>query len=111
MIIVWDWLFEKVIKGYAGITLFPFIFIHSSLKNDKVSILHERIHLKQQMKYLVVFFYIRYLFEKAVNRKRYGSESLAYLNISFEKEAYIKSEGEKSYNRRIARALLINATE
>ncbi|SDH33520.1 hypothetical protein SAMN05421818_102106 [Myroides phaeus] len=76
-------------KNYDGITLFPFIFLRSQeMKQDAVLLNHERIHLKQQMELLVVFFYIWYIlsfFWNLINKKDVIE---AYKSICFEKEAY-----------------------
>ena len=64
-----------------GITLYPFIFLREKrLKNDKILINHEKIHLRQQAELLVVFFYLWYI--------SCQDWDTAYRKISFEKEAY-----------------------
>lgn len=76
-------------KGYVGITLFPFIFLKSQkFKNDSILLNHERIHLKQQLELLVLFFYIFYGIEWFVKLIKYRNIYSAYRNISFEREAY-----------------------
>ena len=73
-----------------GITLFPFIII----KKDANSMLinHEKIHFRQQIEMLVVFFYLWYIIEFIFK---------GYKGISFEREAYI-NQNNLSYlkNRR-----------
>ena len=69
--------------------LFPFILVRDEqLKNDKVIINHEKIHLRQQLELLLVFFYLWYLFEYLILFIKYKNKRKAYENISFEKEAY-----------------------
>lgn len=69
--------------------LFPFIFIRNkALAANAVLINHERIHLRQQAELLFVPFYIWYLTEYAIRRLQYKTQSEAYRNISFEREAY-----------------------
>ena len=81
-------------KNYVGLSLWPFIFIkHHGLKEDIVLINHERIHLRQQLELLVVFFYIFYIAEWLVRTVMYFDSYKAYQNISFEREAY---ENEKN---------------
>ena len=92
--IVWynSWL---VPKGFIGITLWPVINIALS-KDDYIkkygeerlnnSINHESIHIKQQAEMLVIFFYIWYLIEWFIKLFKY--EKGAYMNLSFEREAY-----------------------
>ena len=51
-------------EGFNGITLWPFIILRSnSLKNDPILLNHERIHLRQQLELLIVFFYVWYAVE------------------------------------------------
>lgn len=77
-------------KGYAAITLYPFVFIRDkSLKKDERLINHERIHLRQQLELLILPFYIFYVLEFLVRFIRYRNWHLAYVNISFEREAFI----------------------
>lgn len=49
---------------------------------------HERIHLRQQLELLVIFFYIWYAIEFFVRYLDCRDGMLAYRNISFEREAY-----------------------
>ena len=98
IVIAWPWLFEKILKGYAGITLFPFIFVKNKDTSESL-ITHEKIHIKQQLIYLVIFFYIRYLLEYCIFRIKYRTSQDAhkksYLSISFEREAYSKANPEQ----------------
>ena len=83
-------------RGFIGLTLFPFIFLkNTSLKENMVLINHEKIHLRQQLELLIVFFYIFYVLEWFVKLIIYKNRKLAYENISFEREAYLY---EKEYN-------------
>lgn len=76
-------------KGFAGLTLYPFIFLkREDLKGNPVLINHEKIHLKQQRELLIIFFYFFYLIEWFIRLLIYRQASLAYKNISFEREAY-----------------------
>lgn len=76
-------------KGYAGLTIYPFVFLkYASSKDDKVLINHEKIHLKQQLELLIIPFYIIYFFEFLLRLVYYRNWYLAYINISFEREAY-----------------------
>jgi len=92
-------LFSKYLvpKGYTGITIYPFVFLKfKSLKDDKVLINHEKIHLKQQIELLVIPFYAFYFVEFIVRFVQYKSWYAAYRNISFEREAY-KNENNLDY--------------
>lgn len=76
-------------KGYTGITIFPFVFLkRKSLKLDAVLINHEKIHLKQQLELLIIPFYLFYGLEFMVRLIQYKNWYTAYVNISFEREAY-----------------------
>ncbi|WP_379738221.1 hypothetical protein [Flavobacterium ponti] len=72
-----------------GITIFPFIVL--SFKQDKsnmVLINHEKIHIRQQIEMLVIPFFLWYGIEYVIRFIQYRNSKLAYLNISFEREAY-----------------------
>ena len=76
-------------KKFTGMAVWPFIIVRSKqLKQDAAFLNHERIHLRQQLEMLVVLFFIWYLIEFLVRLIQYKDRSLAYRNISFEKEAY-----------------------
>lgn len=76
-------------KGYTGITIYPFVFLKSKkLKFNRVLINHEKIHLRQQLELLVIPFYIVYCLEFLIRLIQHKKWHSAYLNISFEKEAY-----------------------
>lgn len=84
-------------KGFAGLTLYPFIFLkRKDLKGNPVLINHEKIHLKQQLELLIVFFYLFYFIEWLVRLAIHRNTSKAYQNISFEREAY-KNEHNLEY--------------
>ncbi|ALU75527.1 hypothetical protein LNJ05_00645 [Tenacibaculum finnmarkense genomovar ulcerans] len=76
-------------KGFVGLTLFPFIFLkRKELKDNYILINHEKIHLKQQLELLVIFFYLFYGIEWLIKCFKYKNGYLAYKNISFERESY-----------------------
>ena len=76
-------------KNFTGMSLWPFIILkYAALKEDKVFINHERIHLRQQIELLIVPFYIIYGAEYLIRLIQYGKRREAYRNISFEREAY-----------------------
>ena len=92
-------------KGYTGLTLFPFIFLkYGFLTKNEILINHEKIHLRQQLEMLVVFFYLFYGIEFLVRLFQYKNWYNAYKNISFEREAYL-NENDLNYlkNRRFWR--------
>lgn len=72
-----------------GITLFPFIFIKNPEdKKNRVLINHEKIHIRQQLELLIIFFYILYMVEYYYHFFRLKNAYQAYKSISFEREAY-----------------------
>jgi hypothetical protein len=86
--------------GISGITLFPFIILREQqLKQDKRIINHERIHIRQQIELLILPFYMLYLIEFGIGLIKYRNKQKAYMNISFEREAY-KYDTDLNYRKR-----------
>ena len=82
---------QKLLKNTKinGITLYPFIFIKNPEdKKNRVLINHEKIHIRQQLELLVIFFYILYIAEYYYHFFRLKNAHSAYHAISFEREAY-----------------------
>ena len=80
-------------KKFTGMAIWPFIILRTKkLKEDKVFLNHERIHLRQQIEMLVVLFYIWYILEFLIRLVQYKNRFKAYRNISFEREAYGKEK-------------------
>lgn len=74
-----------------GMAIFPFIL--TKRKNPpEVLINHECIHLAQQVELFILPFYVWYLLEYCWHRLKGKTHQQAYLNISFEKEAYINDD-------------------
>lgn len=76
-------------NGFRGFTFFPFVFLAD--KKDKSNLIllnHERIHVRQQMELLILFFFVWYGIEFLIRFVQYGNRREAYRNISFEREAY-----------------------
>lgn len=75
-----------------GMALFPFILVKRNYTHDPTLVNHEKIHLRQQLELLLVFFYLAYVVEWLFK---------GYEGISFEREAhenekdlgYLKSRG------------------
>jgi hypothetical protein len=83
--------------GISGITLFPLILLRDkNLKKDKRIMNHERIHIRQQIELLILPFYILYLIEFCIGLIKYRNRHKAYMNISFELEAY-KNDSNLNY--------------
>jgi len=84
-------------KNILGITLWPFVILkYNELRKDKVLLNHEGIHLRQQLELLVVLFFVWYTLEFIIRLSVYKNRSLAYRNISLEREAY-KNEKDRQY--------------
>lgn len=82
---------------YAGMTIFPFIFLRKKDLPATASLLnHERIHLRQQLELLILPFYIWYLTAYLYHRLKGKNHEVAYRSIVFEKEAY-KYENDPDY--------------
>ena len=76
-------------KHFDGVVLWPFVVVRrEELKNDPVFMNHERIHLKQQIEMLIIFFFIWYFFEYFIRLIKYRDSYKAYNKICFEREAY-----------------------
>ena len=76
-------------KGFGAINLFGLIFVRKDYGElTKVELNHERIHTRQMLEMLVLFFYIIYTIEWLVRIVQYRNRIQAYYNISFEREAY-----------------------
>ena len=83
-------------KGFRGFTFFPFVFLKYRKDTDNEVLLnHEKIHIKQQLEMLVVPFFIWYFLEFLYRLIQFRNRNIAYINISFEREAY---ENEKDLN-------------
>src|SRR6478752_730784 len=88
-------------KKHWAIALFPFILV-SDKTIDKTLLNHEKIHIRQQLEFLLIFFYLWYGIEWCIHFIRVKNVNTAYRMISFEKEAYEK-ESDLDYlkNRRV----------
>jgi hypothetical protein len=102
LIVKSDLLFKTVLKGYSGITIFPFIFVND--KSDKTLIAHEKVHYWQQLAWLIIPFFIWYLIQYLFYLIKFRNADLAYLSISFERDAYVATEGYSGYNQRVRHA-------
>ncbi|APG60349.1 hypothetical protein LPB144_07995 [Christiangramia salexigens] len=89
---------KRLLSGrFKGISLWPFVILgNKGLKQDPCFLNHEKIHLRQQLELLIIFFYLWYFFEWLVRFIKYGNSLSAYRNISFEREAY-RREQDLSY--------------
>ncbi len=77
-----------------GITLWPLIFISCKKEDCPEWLLkHEQVHIKQQLEWLIIPFYIVYLWDYFKGRVDGLTHWGAYRNIRFEIEAY---KGDKN---------------
>ncbi len=74
-------------KTIEGIALWPFILVKTKSPSARL-LLHERIHLRQQLEMLVIPFYIWYIMEWTWKWIRCKDANQAYHAIGFEREAY-----------------------
>lgn len=82
---------QRLLKNtkISGITLFPFILLKRPEDlHNQILINHEKIHLRQQLELLIIFFYLWYVIEYYYWYFKLKDTFLAYKSISFEREAY-----------------------
>lgn len=78
----------KLIPKGICVNLFGTFWARDVSWIDKFVINHERIHTAQQRELLFVPFYLLYVMEWLVRLLQYRNRKDAYMNISFEREAY-----------------------
>ncbi len=72
-----------------GLAIYPFIFLRrKEFLQNKVLLNHERIHHHQQLRWLWIGFFVKYLIEWLYFWIKYKDWYNAYRQISFEREAY-----------------------
>lgn len=97
MVLVIPFIFPSTFNALA---IWPVIILREGdLRRDPVLMHHERIHLKQQVELLWVFFFLLYVLEFLAKIVIYRELKGAYRNISFEREAY-ENEHDMDYARR-----------
>jgi hypothetical protein len=77
--------------GIVGLTLFPFIILRKEIRGSTeaaITINHERIHIRQQVELLVVFFAVWYIASFFRGLIRGLTLYEAYRGIIFEREAF-----------------------
>ena len=81
-------------RWVAGITLAPFgIYLKEGVTARQIR--HELIHWDQQLEMFIIFFYLWYVIEWTIKLFKYKGQ--AYMNISFEREAYAMPDNRKPY--------------
>ncbi|MDE6256170.1 MAG: hypothetical protein K2M39_08265 [Muribaculaceae bacterium] len=73
-------------KNFYALNLFGILFVKGPCGN--VTLNHERIHTAQMKELGFIGFYVLYLIEWMIRLIQYRHHFKAYLNISFEREAY-----------------------
>lgn len=90
-------IYNKIIpfgKNFLAINLFGILFAKGYCSPRTIN--HEKIHTAQMREMLFIFFYIWYLAEWLIRCILYRNSFRAYLNISFEREAYA-NDGDLNY--------------
>ena len=88
-------------KNIRGITLAPFgIYLREDVYDEQnlKTINHEKIHWRQQMEMLIIFFYFWYFIEWII--RTFTNWGYAYRSISFEREAYDNDTNYEYLNER-----------
>lgn len=73
-------------RGFAAVTVWPFIFVRTDVAVNRQLLTHEHIHGLQQLEMLWLPFFLWYLVEWLVRLCQ--DRRTAYRMISFEQEAY-----------------------
>lgn len=92
------WVNKRLLrKNFSGMTVWPFIIMREHHQKEDIRFVnHERIHLRQQVELLIVFFYLWYFIEFLIRWAKCKNKHEAYHNISFEREAYA-NENNQNY--------------
>jgi hypothetical protein len=93
---------KKLSKSkFKGMAIYPFIIMkHASLRDNEMFVRHEKIHIKQQLELLIIPFFILYGIEYLIRLVQYKNSMKAYLNISFEREAYSNQKNKDYLKKR-----------
>lgn len=78
----------KFIPKGICVNLFGTFWARDTSWIDRYVINHERIHTAQQRELLYIPFYVIYLVEWLFRLLQFRNQHKAYMNISFEREAY-----------------------
>ena len=87
-----------------GVTIYPFIFLKNKHEKYLSVYNHELIHIEQIKETFVIGFYPLYFLNFIYNFCKFKNVTDAYVNIVFEKEAYVnmKYKNYLKYRRRYA---------
>ena len=78
----------RLIPKGVCVNLFGTIWARDPSWIDRYVVNHERIHTAQQRELLFAVFYLLYIVEWLIRLVEYRNSHAAYMNISFEREAY-----------------------
>lgn len=73
-------------KGFASVTIWPFIFVRTDVTITRQLLNHEEIHGRQQLEMLWLPFFVWYVIEWLI--RLCINRATAYWSIAFEQEAY-----------------------
>ena len=87
-------------KGFCAITLVWVIVAREGSRITKKVVNHESIHARQQQEMFIVFFLLWYGLEFLIRLLQYRNWNDAYMNVSFEREAYANEDNMNYLNER-----------
>lgn len=87
-------------KGFAALTMWPFVFIRKNIRVTDKLLNHEKIHIRQQIECLFIFFWIIYGIEYLISIFKRWNNDASYYTISFEEEAYANEKDLDYLNHR-----------
>ncbi len=96
--------FSRWILGhrYNAMCVWPVLFVKpgTDLSQSNITLNHERIHARQQLEMLWLFFFLWYGIEFIVRLLQHRDRHNAYLSLSHEKEAFTNDENLNYLDRR-----------
>lgn len=87
-------------KGFAALTLWPFIFVRKGAKMSEEALRHEQTHASQQKEMLVLPFLLWYAIEWLVRLSVCSNAHKAYKTVGFEQEAYLNEHDAEYLQKR-----------
>lgn len=79
---------SKLMPKHICLNLFGTLWTRDRSWIDEYVVNHEKIHTRQQKELLFIPFYLIYILEWLVRLIQFRNQQKAYMNISFEREAY-----------------------
>lgn len=88
-------------RGFKAINLFGVLFVRKDTSPlTEKDIRHETIHTKQMKELWYIGFYVWYLWDWLKKLRKYRNSHNAYIEIIFEREAYINESIPEYLDRR-----------